>query len=384
MYNAVICVMLFMSIAGCSCMLNTAGPVGSSPLSPSYVDAGAVHDLPPLRRVDRRQGKPMRAFATYAQCQFEFSYETDPSTGLAMIPDRYREKVNTCLSVAVREGADVLILPELSLAFKESTRHSIIEAMQKAANKQDMIVVAGSFYDSNRQSRLPVIGPGWMDLGYKMKPSRFEASPRFGMGMKEGEELLLIQTTAGRIVPLTCVDLISDSAQYTVRNLATRGEIDVIANLNFNPAAWEFLIEANSIARRHPVVVSITNVAGLPEGRRRPECKQNADTGYCFGNSAVFASLREKDSDCPNCAKHILELVPSFFKSGETRTLPYDTMAAAIPASQEGMLIYDINLRMLREPASTNAPDQGYPVVRNLRRIPLNSETGIQDCPPHG
>jgi len=73
--------------------------------------------------------------------------------------------------------------------------------------------------------------------------------------MVPGDELIAITTPFGRILPLTCVDLISDGVQYVIRNLATRNQIDVIANVNFNPAGWEFMVEANSIARRHPVFV---------------------------------------------------------------------------------------------------------------------------------
>jgi len=177
----------------------------------------------------------------------------------------------------------------------------------------------------------------------------------------------------GRIIPLTCVDLISDAVQYSVRNLATRGQVDVVANVNFNPAAWEFMIEGNGIARRHPVIVSITNVSGSPDPKVKAECRQKGDNGYCFGNSALFASMRERSSDCPNCAGAVSDLVDPVFKTGSVRSLPYDTLVAAIPPFQEGMLIYDVNLRLIREPASTNAPDQGYPVVRNVKRIMLSA-----------
>jgi hypothetical protein len=34
-------------------------------------------------------------------------------------------------------------------------------------------------------------------------------------------------------------------------------------------------------------------------------------------------------------------------------------------------LIYDLNLYMTRVPKTTNAPDQGYPAVRNLRVVSL-------------
>jgi predicted amidohydrolase len=346
---------------------------GISP-NPAAELSDVALDLPPIRRVDHRGGQPPQPFATYGQCQIELSYSIDASSGLPVVSDDYRAKIESCISLAIKEYINVLILPELSLAFRETTRNSLLERLRSVSQERGMVILAGSFYDSNRQSRLPVIGPGWEELGYKIKPSRFEVSPRHGLGMKEGKELLLLDTMFGRIMPLTCVDLISDSAQYSVRNLATRNQVDVVANLNFNPAAWEFLIEGNSISRRHPVIVSITNVSGSSDPKKKAECIQKGDNGYCFGNSALFASLREKETDCPNCAKAVADLVEPVFKTGDARSLPYDTLVAVVPPFQEAMLIYDLNLRLVREPAATNAPDQGYPVVRNVRRVPLSGQ----------
>lgn len=330
-------------------------------------------DLPALRRVDHLgPAGTLRAFATYAQCQFEFSLGSDPDTSLPIVPDENAPKIAGCLAVAVREKANVLILPELALAFRESARREVLDSIRRVARENQMVVLAGSYYDVNRQSRLPVIGPDWEELGYKIHPSRFESSPRQGRGMNPGEGLLIIGTPYGRILPLTCVDLISDGVQYAIRNLATRGQVDVIANVNFNPAAWEFMIEANSIARRHPVFVSITNVATAGDPKTQEDCRRTGDNGYCYGNSSLFANLRERDADCPNCAKSIADLLAPPFMSGTIRALAYDTVVAVIPPHQSAVLIYDLNLRLIREPATTNAPDQGYPTVRNVRRVILN------------
>jgi hypothetical protein len=189
--------------------------------------------------------------------------------------------------------------------------------------------------------------------------------------MSPGNELILVTTPYGRIVPLTCVDLISDGVQYTIRNLATRGQVDVIANVNFNPAAWEFMVEANSIVRRHPVFVSITNVASAGDRKLQEDCQKSGDTGYCYGNSSLFANLRERDSDCPNCARSILDLLGPPFTAGPARALPYDALVAVVGPFQRSVLVYDLNLRLTREPATTNAPDQGYSTVRNVRRVAL-------------
>lgn len=367
-----ILLLMFPYLGGCADKIREQRVDAEILLGPTTEFLGVALDLPPIRRVDHKGGQPPQAFATYGQCQIEFSYSVDTSSGLPVVPDDFRAKIESCVSLAIKESVNVLILPELSLAFRAATRNSLLERLRNVSQERGMVILAGSFYDSNRQSRLPVIGPGWEELGYKIKPSRFEVSPRYGLGMKEGKELLLLDTIFGRIIPLTCVDLISDSAQYSVRNLATRNQVDVLANLNFNPAAWEFLIEGNNISRRHPVIVSITNVSGSPDPKKRAECIQKGDNGYCFGNSALFASLRERESDYPNSAKAVADLVEPVFKTGDARSLPYDTLVAVVPPFQEAMLIYDLNLRLVREPAATNAPDQGYPVVRNVRRVPLS------------
>jgi len=362
-----------------ACGLVTAA--GSSPGLPQRRPVNEfVGDLPALRRADHvgRDGT-VRAYATHAQCQFEMTVGTDPRTALPVVADESARRIADCLAAAVAEGANVLILPELSLAFREATRKDVLESIRRTARERQMIVLAGSYYDSSRASRLPVIGPGWEELGYKMHPSRFESSPRQGRGMSAGKELLLVATPFGRIMPLTCVDLISDGVQYVVRNLATRGQVDVIANVNFNPAAWEFMIEANSLARRHPVFVSITNVASAGDAKLQEDCQRTGDTGYCYGNSSLFGNLRERDADCPNCARSIVDLLGPPFISGSTRTLPYDALVAVIPPFQASVLVYDLNLRLTREPATTNAPDQGYPTVRNVRRIALQPATTAKE-----
>jgi predicted amidohydrolase len=317
------------------------------------------------------------AFARYAQCQIAFTLAGSPATGLAEAADPAAQagKVLSCVTAARADSATVVVLPELSLALPVTQRDALLWSLTQIARDANMIIVAGSYYDAQRHNRLVVIGPGWMEQGYKTRPSRFEASPRAGLGMTPANEILLLDTDFGRIVVITCVDLISDAVQFAVRNLANRGAMDVLVNINYNPASWEFLIEANSIVRRHPVFATITNVTSPPTGAclsgGRPE-----DTGYCFGHSAVFASLRTSAADAPNSAVTVLrDLPPQFIEGTGTtahRMLAYDDLVADPGAFFEGLIVYDLNLRLPREPLSTNAPDQGYPTVRDIRYVPLS------------
>lgn len=335
----------------------------------------SLSDLPPVRIFEIMKGKPPLPFARFGQCQYIFSLGRDDATGLAVVPAEYAARIDRCLEIAAKEHVNVLIFPELALAFPRELRAKIVERIRSAAAQNDMLVIAGSFYDENRFSRIAVISGDGLELGYKLRPSRYEVSPRFGLGMTPGESLLVLHTPYGRLAVVTCVDLISDAVQFTLRSLATRGEIDAVININHNPAAWEFLVEANSLARRHPVFVSITNVAGEPSKKSR--CFPNGiarDDGFCYGNSALFGSIRPRDEDCPNCFKAIEDFVDDRFKAGPKgqRSIPFDTMLADVPIFEETMLVYDLNLRMAKEPITTNAPDQGYPTIRGLRKIPLN------------
>src|SRR5207249_1717732 len=75
-------------------------------------------DLPVVRRADHvKAADTVRPFATYAQCQIELLIGGDPNTSLPVVSDDNAESISDCLAVAVREEANVVILPELALAF---------------------------------------------------------------------------------------------------------------------------------------------------------------------------------------------------------------------------------------------------------------------------
>jgi predicted amidohydrolase len=341
-----------------------------TPAALSLLEPGGP-DLPPVRTVRLDAGVPRRPFARFGQCQYRFDLEMDLSTGLHAVPQAFEGKVRRCFETAVRERVQVLVLPELALAFEDNVRERLTGEARRLAAGHGMIIVAGTFYDRERRNRLAVISKDGLVLGEKLRPSLFEASPRAGLGMTPGESLLLLETPYGRLAPVVCVDFISDAVQYTLRNLATRGQVDAVLNVNYNPAAWEFLVEANSLARRHPVFVSITNVAGdagrcSREGLRR-------EAGECYGYSALFGSVRADGKDFPNCFQAVRDLVGEPFKDpGDgRRSVPYDSLLANLSGGEEAMLVYELNLRLAAEPANPNAPDQGYPTVRELRVVPL-------------
>lgn len=384
-FQRVIIVFCFIIVTACSSVTSQHIPSPHQGETPSLVETTQTEellaDLPPVRTVNLYNNKPRVSFARFGQCQLILPIRPDRASGLFAIPIEYEDKINQCLELARKEKINVLILPELALAFPKSVRKRILEKAQKIAAQNDMVIIAGSFYDAQRFNRIAIVSNQGLELGYKIRPSRFEASPRFGLGMRPGESLLVLNTRYGTLAIVTCVDLISDAVQYILRNLATRGVIDVIININYNPASWEFLVEANSIARRHPVFIAITNVAGpnLPDklsNEMKKKCFPNGqlrDNGTCYGNSALFGNVRIRKSDWPNSFKVIEDFVADHFKvkPNGSRSIPYDVMLANIPPFEEAMLVYELNLRMKQEPSITNAPDQGYPTIRGLKKIKL-------------
>ena len=375
--------LVFLPIASC-----TGPAVHTAPSSSAAVTAatsmaavslqGAALPIE-VRFFDHGAGVERKHFVRFGQCQFRLAPSRDTTRRDRLFgpvdPGRLRQRLDDCLETARRESLNILILPELSLTLPSSMREDWLRHARERANADSLIIIAGSYYDPDSYSRLVVIGPGWVERGYKLRPSRFEVSPRAGEGMRPGQYLTVVRTPFGTLAVLTCVDLISDDVQYAIRRLATRGEIDAVININHNPAALEFLVEANSIARRHPVFVSITNVASdTPD----PKCSDGYDEshGYCYGNTAIFASLRTRASDEPNSVFRLHDLLPSYLLDDfgnrrVERRLAYDNVVGALTAHPEQMLVYELNMWLTREPLATNAPDQGYPTVRALRIVDL-------------
>ncbi|HYX48632.1 MAG TPA: hypothetical protein VE843_02730, partial [Ktedonobacteraceae bacterium] len=215
--------------------------------------AAQINTLPVVRIVDHRGGQDKKQFPRFGQCQIWFGLKLGPKqTQIASEPNALKQKLYNCFEVAGAEDVNVLILPELAFALPDEMRREVMTEAMKLATQKKMIIIAGSYYDEQRYNRLVIVGENWSETGFKIRPSRFEVSPIAGEGMMPGESLLVLKTVYGTFAIITCVDLISDDVQYLIRQLATRSEIDVLINVNWNPAAWEFLVEANSIVRRHP------------------------------------------------------------------------------------------------------------------------------------
>ena len=248
------------------------------------------------------------------------------------------------------------------------------------AKQYDLFIVLGSYYDENRQSRILVITSKGIYRSFKIRPTRFEASPVKGKGMVNGDTLLVFQTKYGDILPITCVDLISDDVQYITRYLANDKIIEVLVNINWNPATWEFMREASALVNRHPIFASITN--NIVDSTKVRGWKKRPYTSYCefsgygeYGYSSLFGSMRNDQrskllpqlSDC-------FKKIDASSKDKNPPLLPsYQNLISTVEPGVEAMMTYELNLRVTRLPKVTQAPDQGYPTIRNIEIIPLKN-----------
>lgn len=204
--------------------------------------------------------------------------------------------------------------------------------------------------------------------------------------MNVGDTLKVFQTKYGNILPITCIDFISDDVQYLVRYLPNNQLIEVLANINLNPAAWEFMREASLLVNRHLLFVSITNTTlsekdyktkiekDKKSGRLIPVTPSCEESGYQYGHTSLFGSLRKDKRE---------ELIPYISKcfrnpdeelSNKNLLPSYENLIFQVNPGEQAMLVYELNLRVNRLPSTTQAPDQGYSLVRSIEVVQIEDD----------
>ena len=302
--------------------------------------------IPNVKQVEYQQTNKVW-FARYGQFQLKFDYSVNKTQyGLPQVDkqDLHIDKLKTCLYIALENKINVVIFPELSLSLRENKRNKLIKYMEKFALENDMVIIAGTFYDDNGICKNATILPTGTFYTYKIRPSIFESSTIGGQGMAFSDTLHLFNTKYGKFLTLVCVDLISDDANYCVRDLSNKGMIDMLININYNPKSQEFMREASAMTVRHPLFVSLTNVSC------HGEIEKYTWDGNEFGNTSVFGSVGH------SFKKGIAESLPSFYCvtdtlkiEGKQKTIiqthpAYKSMLGIIDPGEEALLMYDINL----------------------------------------
>lgn len=318
-------------------------------------------DFPEVAFIDY-QSSSREWFVRCAQFQTFMEYSDNPENGLVMVknPDSYCSKIISCLDIAKKYNVNILIFPEVSMSLPDTMRHRVVSVMEKFSRDNDAIIIAGTYFNEKRYSKNITILPSGTYESYKIRPSIYEVSTQMGKGMEGGDTLFVFRTKYGNFLPLMCVDLISDDANFVARSLSNKGMIDMLININYNPKSQEFMREASAICVRHPIFVSVTNITLFQKG--------GTYDGDEFGNTSLFGSINNH-----RLGKQILKNIPDFYKTPDKKEIlpPYKSMLGIVPPEMEGALIYDLNLRVVRTPRENNAPDQGYPTVKNIKVVPI-------------
>ncbi|MCP4552114.1 MAG: hypothetical protein GY834_08780, partial [Bacteroidetes bacterium] len=274
-------------------------------LSAAQVDFG----IPKIKQIEYQPENKLW-FARYGQFQFEFEYTVEnTSFGLPQVKDQELqvEKIKKYLEMALAMKINVAIFPELSISLKEAERKNLINYLEEFSYKNDMIIIAGTFYDNLGKCKNATVLPTGTIYTYKIRPSIFESSTLGGNGMSFSDTLHLFNTKYGNFLTLVCVDLISDDANYKVRDLSNKGLLDILININFNPKSQEFMREASAIAARHPLFVSITNVINNKDAIDKFTWDKNE-----YGNTSIFGIVRR------DFKEEIAESLPSFYCENDT------------------------------------------------------------------
>lgn len=322
----------------------------------------ATAQIPHVKFIEKNSGKEREGTVAIAQFQISIPCEINPTTGLPVVKSdkEHTNKIDRCLDIAAENHSKIIVFPELTTAMDKAKREKLINSFREFSRKNDAIIIAGTFYDEERRGLCPVVFPDTVCYSYKIRPSVFESSVYADRGMTGTDTLCIYRTKYGKIAPLVCVDLISDDANYLIRRLSNHGEIDLLFSVCYNPASREFLREASAIVNRHPLFAVIANVATGPGA----ENKQKNDSEYGF--SGVLGSLQyaQKSATIKNIPECLKNCAGKLHDS-------YENIISVIEPGHEAALLYEINLSVIRVPQNTNAPDQGYPTIKNIEQIPI-------------
>lgn len=314
-------------------------------------------ELPKIKFVDYKPDN-RQWFVRFAQFQINFEYEINPINGLVLVknPNNHIEKIIKCLDLAKKNNINVIVFPEVSMSLPNDLFQKVLSSLEKYSKDNDAIIIAGTFYDTNRCCKNVTVLPSGVYYSYKIRPSIFEVSPLSGEGMTITDTLHVFRTKYGNFLTLVCVDLISDNANFIARSLSNRGMIDMLININYNPKSQEFMREASAISVRHPLFVSLTNITLL-----KKSCTIDGDE---YGNTSIFGSINNS-----SLKDKLIKNIPDCYKTNDNKELQpaYKYLLGVVNPEIEGMLIYDINLRVIRTPKENNAPDQGYPTIKNMQ-----------------
>ncbi len=238
----------------------------------------------------------------------QIDYEISPTLPFILQNrEKIQEKIIKALEIAEKNQIDIICFPELCL------NDEIFEEVKKF---DDIIIIAGTYYNKDNYNMCPVIIYGAVYPIFKINPSYFENEIVKGFSMKSGSEIKIFQTNDNkfRFVVLICLDFIQEYRYF----VDGENKVDFIFVPSYNPSRRKFQRNADVLCETYQVDVGISNLT-------EKEMKFGGSCFICFENRGYFDSL-----------------VKSSIKKSD------EILYKVIEAQKESMLIIDLEPKEIK------------------------------------
>ena len=184
-----------------------------------------------------------------------------------------RDKIIKALEIAEKNQIDIICFPELCIDYR------LFEEIKKF---DDMIIIAGTYYNNDNYNMCPVIIYGAVYPIFKINPSYFENEIVKGFVMNCGSEITIFQTNDKkfRFVVLICLDFIQEWHQF----VEGENSVDFIFVPSYNPSKWKFQRNADVARETYQVDIGISNLTEKEE-------KFGGSCFICFEDLSFFDYL---------------------------------------------------------------------------------------------
>ncbi len=204
----------------------------------------------------------------------QIDYEVSPTLPFILQNrENIRDKIIKALEIAEKNQIDIICFPELCLDD---------ELLEEVKKFDDIIIIAGTYYNKDNYNMCPVIIYGAVYPVFKMNPSYFENEIVKGFGMKCGSEVTIFQTVDNkfRFVVLICLDFIQEWRNF----VDGENKVNFIFVPSYNPSKRRFQRNADILCETHQVDIGISNLTEKEE-------KFGGSCFICFENRSFFDYL---------------------------------------------------------------------------------------------
>jgi len=214
--------------------------------------------------------------------------------------NKIKEKILKLIDIGINENVKILLLPELSINFNDKNkRDEFLEIISNLSN--DMIIIAGSYYNQMNENISPVIIDNKIFLNVKkINPSLHEIPP---MGnMKSGDMPCIFSSKYGIFSVLVCKDIEKEPLNLSKIAKENKIELQMIFVPEHNRKWLDYEIEANKVSKDHTIYVMLSN-------RSRTDGEYGGTSIYGKIRREILSNLQEQGLRRPESSEYqILEI----------------------------------------------------------------------------